>query len=196
MSKISISAVENVMKELGPQIVEVDWHGNNLVIKKTLSLQEMLSFVDGVVNGCFNQDTFEYMPEAKDFVLMASIVEYYSNVRLPDNIERKYALLHNTDLVSTIVENFDSRQFEEMNRAIASKVKSRVDSNTERLAKMIAEIGDRVLAVVNQFSEAYADVTKDDINNIIHAVSGGKIDEDKIVKLAIAHNDDKQSEKE
>lgn len=192
MNKISISAVENTMKERFVPTTEIDWYGNNLVVKESLSLAEMFSFVDGVVNGCFNQETYDYMPEAKDFVLQASVVEYYSNVKLPENLDRKYAILYRTDLVQTILENVNRGQFDEMVHAINCKVKSIADTNTAKLAKMLTEIGENISTILGKYSETYSDVTKEDVNNIISALSNGGFNEEKIVQLVLDKNSSEQ----
>lgn len=48
MDKISISALDDIMKETYEASVTLDWHGHKLVVLRTLSLNSMLRFVDSV----------------------------------------------------------------------------------------------------------------------------------------------------
>lgn len=194
MAKISVSSTEKVMKENYTPVVTEDWYGNELTIKTMLSLREMFEFVKVVVDGCFNQDTHEYLPEAKEFVLRASIVEYYTNVRMPDNLERRYAILYGTDLVDFIISRVNKRQFEDMNVAIEKKIKNRVRSNEEMVSRQFITLGVRIDEIMSRFEEVFSGVTKEEITGFLSAVSNGQIDEEKIVKLSLEQSHKENAE--
>ena len=185
MDKISISALEKIMKETYEPVATIDFHGQPLTVRRTLPFQEMLVFVDGVVKSCFQQGSSEFIPEVKDFALLNNIVEYYSNVRLPDSLDRKYELLYQTDLIPVILDAVNPKQFNEMVMAINTKIKYLADSNAEKIAREFKALGDRFSELADKVSDIYSGVSKEDLQNIASAVANGRVDEEKIVHLVM-----------
>ena len=188
MDKISISALEKIMKGNYEAVATIDFHGQELVVRRTLPFQEMLKFVDEVVRSCFQRDTSEYIPEVKDFALLNNIVEYYSNVRLPENLDRKYELLYQTDLIPVILKAVNDRQFNEMVMAINTKIKYLADSNAEKLVREFEHVSQRFAELADKVSDLYSGVSKEDLQNIAGAIAGGSLDEEKIVQLVLDQN--------
>lgn len=194
MDKISISAIEKVMKEEFSNVATVDWHGNQLIVQRTLPLQDMLMFVSTVVDSCFNKTTSEFIPEAKDFALMNCIVEFYANVRLPESMERRYDLLYRTDLIRAILDNVNDHQFNEMVVAINAKVRNRADSNAEKILRQFASTQERFEELAEQVSELFSGVTNEDLTKLAGAVADGSIDEEKIVRIVMEQQEEKAKE--
>ena len=84
--RISINAMDSIMKTQYENITTECWNEIDITIKRTISLGDMLSFVNDVVASCF-QDNGEFMPEVLDFAIRSNIILKYSNVSLPDNLE-------------------------------------------------------------------------------------------------------------
>lgn len=185
MDRISISALEKIMKETYEPVATIDFHGQPLTVRRTLPFQEMLVFVDGVVKSCFQQGSSEFIPEVKDFALLNNIVEYYSNVRLPESLDRKYELLYQTDLIPVILDAVNPKQFNEMVMAINTKIKYLADSNAEKIAREFKALGDRFSELADKVSDIYSGVSKEDLQNIASAVANGTVDEEKIVHLVM-----------
>ena len=114
IKKVSISQIDKVMKEVYVPATTVEWHGVEIVVKKSLTLEDMLKFVSDVVKTCTEQEAGGYMPELKDFAIRLNVVEMYSNVKLPDNVNHKYFILVNSGIVETILENININQYEEL----------------------------------------------------------------------------------
>lgn len=194
MDKISISALDKIVKETYPPVAELDWHGEKLVILRTLPLQSMLRFVDSVVKSCFNSETRDYMPEAKDFAILNKIVESYTNVNTPSNYEHLYKLLYQTDLIPTVMKEVNTRQFNEMMQAIDEKIRYRAESNSERIVSKMNTIAARVNELVEQAEMLFDGISKDDIAKLASALANANIDEEKIVHLLMEQRDAPDSE--
>ena len=97
--KISVNAFQKVMKETYSPTYTFDWNGIEVTVNKTLSLKDMLEFVDDVVKSCFTEETNRYLPEVKDFVIRVCILEKYANFTMPQNVENQYELVYCTDAV-------------------------------------------------------------------------------------------------
>ena len=74
--KVSIALFDKIVKEHFQNEATIQWHEAEVRVKRTLSLKEMLSFVDEVVGSCFH-DELGYMPEVKDFAIKSSILTRY-----------------------------------------------------------------------------------------------------------------------
>ena len=71
IQKISVNAMDEIMKRFDT-VETIEWNGLQVVIKKNLSLEEMMTFANSVVKSCFDQASGAYMPEVKDFAIRAN----------------------------------------------------------------------------------------------------------------------------
>lgn len=181
MKKISISQMDKVMKSLGNTEATFEWNGVTVVVKTLLSFQEMMEFAGRVKANCFVDG--EYLPEVRDFAIRDCIVDMYSNIRLPDDIEHKYEILYRTDICQEIVKYVNSDQYEQLLVAIDDKITAASESNTEGLRLRIEEIAHELDNMVTEAGALFDGIDKSDIETIFEAVkSSGKIDEEKITR--------------
>lgn len=186
--KISVSALDKVVKETYTPFVEIDWNGNRLIVKRTLSLRDMVLFVDSVVKSCFSADTHDFIPEAKDFAVRSNIVDHYTNVTMPKNLDHMYNLLYQTDLARVVLDNIDEWQFREMISAINNKIRHISSSDTARIVEQMNQAVAVVNDIAENIGELFSGVSRDDLTTLTDAVANGSIDEGKIVRL-IANKD-------
>ena len=180
--KISINALDNIMKESNEQYITAEWCEENIIIKRTLSLTEMLSFVKSVVSLCFG-DGDEYMPEVKDFLIKSFVLETYANFRLPTNMEHRYDLVYNTDAFDIVLEHINRTQFGEICNSIDEKIDNVIKANIETINNQINDIHQAFEDMQNKLGDLFSDIEADDINKLISAISdGGQFDEEKVVK--------------
>ena len=98
--RISIASFDKVLKEQAVPNTTEHWFGNEVVIKHTISIAQMLAFVDNVVSSCFHDEG--YMPEVKDLLIKSNLLTRYANFTLPENLEHRYTLIYNTDAVAMV----------------------------------------------------------------------------------------------
>ena len=67
----------------------VEWNGLSISVTKRLGLRQVLAFIDEVVNGCFSEESGEYMPEVVDFAIRCNVLTRYANFTLPTDVEEK-----------------------------------------------------------------------------------------------------------
>lgn len=119
-SRISINKLESTVK--ANTIVVHYTDDIEVTIRKTLPLQDVLSFVSGVVDSCIDKDTGVYLAEVKQFAIYASLLTEYANFTLPSNTEKQYELIYNTDAVDFVLKYIDVRQYEEICDAIDARI--------------------------------------------------------------------------
>lgn len=183
--KISINAFEKVMKATYVPTEIIEWNDIEITIKKTLSLKDMLGFVDTVVKSCFEKDTGIYMPEIKDFVTKLCILEKYSNFKLPTSTELKYDLIYCTDAVECVMSHVNIKQLSEIINAINKKLDHVAQANIEAVNKQMNELCNSFNNLQNQVSSIFDGVDSNDIKTVTNALVNGGIDEEKLVKAYI-----------
>lgn len=181
-SGISIEEFKNAIATEYSSEIEVEWKGLPILVKHHLSLGEIIAFTDSVVSSCFMADTNEYIPEIKDFATRCSILQYYSNVQLPEDLDEKCEMIYSSDIISCVAQNIDAPQFNSMCAAIDKKIDSIVQSNIGALNQQMSEVVSGFKALEKQLSAAFDGIDNGTISKIANAVANGSFDEDKLVQ--------------
>ncbi len=175
--KISINAFEKAISIQEESKAEfVTWNGLEITVKPSLSLAEMLNFVSDIVTMCFS-DEGEYLPEVLDFAIRRSVLIYYSNLKLPSNIENQYPMVCDTDVYEKITESVNTRQLSEIIVAAKEKVAHLKGKPLEDSAKRtlsIVEKVDSLLDILTTFlvekSKQLDTMGKEDMLSIVEAL--------------------------
>jgi len=182
--RISINALEKVMKEQFAEATTVEWCGIEVTIKHTLPLQEMLLFVKEVVDSCFMDDG-TYVPEVMDFAIKSGILTHYANFTLPDNLEKQYWLIYNSGAAEMVCESINKVQLQEMVNGINRKIEHMCDTDITEMRAKIEALSEAFANLGEQFIETLGDISGDDIQKLTTALSAGGVREDKIVAAYI-----------
>ena len=195
VKRISVNAMDEIM--VGCVNTEtVNWNGLDVVITKTLSLEDMLAFVDSVVKSCFDQATGAYMPEIKDFAIRSNVMERYANFTLPSKIERQYDVVMRSGAFEMVLNHLNAAQFNELIRAIDDKLKNAADVNIQTVFRQFDEVVDSFNNLQEKIGTLFSGIDSSDIENLMGAISDGGIDEAKVVKAYIDQGrDEKRDEK-
>lgn len=185
IKKLSITAFEQAVNEGYEEYAAIEWKGLNITIKHNLTLKDMLSFVDAVVKNCFNESNATYMPEIKDFATRSSIIEYYTNISLPSDVEKRYDLLYRSSVLDKIVRHINMQQFDAMIEAIEDKTAHIAQANIEAVTKQMNEIYASFENIQKQLETSFGSIDKNAIHGVINALSNG-MDESKIVQAVMA----------
>lgn len=180
--RISINELEKIATENYIPTKTVEWNGVEIIIKNTLSLHEVIDFVDGVATSCFKQETGAYMPEVKDFAIKCCIMQLYANFRLPSNVETRYDLVYRTDAVDVIVQYINKVQLEEIVDAINDKIDNIAQANIEMVNIQMNELYTSFNNLQEQMNSIFSGIKEDDMAKLLGAMSEGKLDEEKLVQ--------------
>lgn len=191
MKKISINKMQNIIKENMVHETKIDFYGSELVIKKTISLDDMVGFVNSAVDACFGGENKKYIPEVKDFAIKSNIFEYYTNISLTDNMKERYEMVYDMWMLvgKTIKEFIDIEQFNSICAAIDDKINNIVDCDIDYIYSKINEVSDIATQMSEYFKDIFSDLSKEDIYAMSKAIikNGGEIDEGKVVDALLAH---------
>lgn len=121
--KISITKWESLKV---PNVVTVPLDGVEdveITIKRTLSLEETMQFIENVVSSVVDVEDGTYVPEITEFVKCSCILTMYANFTMPSNVEKQYDLIYGTDAVDQVLKHVNRRQFYEIEEAIEQRIK-------------------------------------------------------------------------
>ena len=179
MGKINMAELYD---EQANDVVVVEYNGRNIEVKPLLSLDEMMSLVNCVVNSCFDEDG-KYIPEARDYVTRYTILRIYTNIELSRDDDESYRFVYDCDdLISDIMSVVDESQFRAIDRAISDKIVSLVDFHANEANARVEKLYGILSNTVEQFTDIFGDITEEDIQKAINAISESGIDTDKFVE--------------
>ena len=184
--KFSITLLDKIVKENIEEKVVVDFYGSDLSISRFLDLTQMIQFVNQVVDGCFDDSTGEYIPEAKGLLIDRNTVLYYANVNLPDDFKHMYDILTKTGIADTIRENIDKRQYGNILRAIDEKVDAKIYTNEQLFTNKLSSAISTMESLSNNITDLFKDMSPDQMKAALGAISGG-MDETKLVEAVLSH---------
>lgn len=157
---------EHKLKEITLTYTTTNGENFEVAVKPRLDLSEMAILVNSVVSEVFNTSTNHYNPEIYDLILRREVVSAYTNVTIPDDLNKMVDLLYNTDLFERITERddgegverlgviyegnpiIDVRQYDFIIKAIDDKTtfkineylkKSKLDDLLDALTKMVSD---------------------------------------------------------
>lgn len=146
----SALTVENIVTE-----ILSNTNGVEITISKSISLDEMILFVQEVVEACIDGETGEYLPEAYDFAMRVAILTHYANFTMPSDMEKQYWLVYNTTAVEQVLQHINTRQFNDIVRAIDKKIEFMLNilssSAVSKVNEIIAKFSDIAIAGENVF---------------------------------------------
>lgn len=189
--KISITSFDKVLKEQAiPDTIE-HWFGNEVVIKYTLPVEQVIGFVENVVSSCFvNAD---YVPEVKDFLIKSNLLMRYANFTLPDNLEHRYELIYNTDAVAVVSKHICEAQFGEILHAIDERIDYMCNTNISAIEKQVQQLVTSLEDTYKKTVEVFSGLDTADIAKLIGAVGDAGIDEEKLVKAFLDQKADDEA---
>lgn len=177
-----INKVNKVIAESYKSVVDADWNGLELHIKRYLSLEEMMMSVNNVVLTCFAPETGEYLPEIKDFATRCCVLENYAGLALPSSLNEKYKIVYGCDIVPFVMQHIDKNQFNAMLSSINKKIEHKAQSNIEAINKQMNEIISGFSELEENVSKVFKDIDNGTITKIAEAIADGNFDESKLVK--------------
>ncbi len=177
---VSVNAIEDVMKNEFHNETTIQWHGVDIVVKKTISLQNAMEFVNQVVNGCFSDADGDYMPELKDYAIRACMIEKYTNIRLPENTNTMYNMMYQTDLCEHVCAAIDKAQF----TALVDAINEKLDFEANAAIKKITQLAEAMNTLTAEYEKMFSNVTPEDIQAVTNAIANG-VDEKKLMQAYV-----------
>lgn len=195
IKKVSVNAFEKAMNDNYVPFSEIEWNGITITVKRNLSFGEMMEFVESVVQLCFANDTDRYIPEVKDFAIKTLVLEKYTNINIPQSIEKRYEFVSFTDVVQAVLSNVDKMQFNEIVQAIDTKLEYMSNANIEAVNRQVTALYATLQELESQFSEMFSGLDRDSVTKLVNAIIDNQLDEEKLMKAYFAESKSNDKDK-
>ena len=179
--KVSISAVDNIIGERFLNVVSEQWYDVEVKMRRSLPFTDMLTFVNDVVQSCFQRDGV-YTPEVLDFAIKSNIISRYTNVSLPDKLEHRYAILYCSDLVDFVCQHINMQQVQEMVTSINRKLSYMCETNTVAIQNRLNDLVSSFEEMQKQTADVFGGVTQEDVTRLVGAIGNSTLTEERIVE--------------
>lgn len=182
--RITVTALREAMKGKFDNTVTDEWEGLSLTIKRTLSLDEMLTFVEKVVESCYDNDNV-FAPERKDIAIRLSTVVLYSNITLPTTLEEQYDFIYRTNIYDFICDKINQNQYVTIMRAIHEKIDDINRMNAADVEARLAEVTSTIDNMQQQMNDIFAGIDADTISKLSSAIIQTQLDEEKLARALV-----------
>lgn len=142
-------------------------------IKPLLSLEEVIAFVNSVVNTCISE--YEYFPEAVEYLIKSNVLSRYANFKIPKDTKEEYKLVSGFPelLYNKIKGHIDEEQLAELSCAIYDRIefekskiasRSKLDELFETIVEVVGKICDAIdINMLNKVLEKVSNMNEGDI---------------------------------
>lgn len=158
-TQITVSQLRNVHKDTYQPTKTIGWNGLKVVIKKQLSLGEMVGFVKCVVDTCFNAQQGTYFPEIKNHAIKMMTLQNYANFNMPKKASEQYALVNQTDAFDVVKQNIDGEQFD----TIVNAIDQRIELAKNLYSRKATGIGSGIADIMDSIADALENIDEDTI---------------------------------
>jgi hypothetical protein len=187
VKKISINAFEKTIKENFENTVTKDWFGIPVTITKTISFEEVVSFVAEVADNCFLDDG-RYIPEAMHALIDCGVVRHYTNISLPANLSSAYELVMQSGIIDFIMSEINYSQYNNIVLAIRDKVEYACESNAAEFNKAIEKMTVSMNEIQEATKDLFSKISPDDVQKIMGMYGDERSIEERVVEEYIKQN--------
>lgn len=153
-NKLTIDAFKKYQKNNMTQVRLDD--DTTLDVRRTLSFDECVLFVNSVCNACFNDETGEYMPEYRHLLTKLNMLMRYANVPFPEDIGVAYEIISNTNICRKVEDAIDETQYFHILDAIDEKINYRNNLYAATASYGIKELMNGLAQIVEQNKQTLA----------------------------------------
>lgn len=179
--RVPIDSFDKVVRGQAVSDTIVKWHDIELAVKHTVGFTDMMEFTHDVAESCFSESG-AFVPEVMDFAIKSNILTRYTNLTLPEELEHRYALIYGSDIVDIVCEHINREQLQEITTAVKRKVNYACDANITEIQRKAAEMLNAFEKLGEKIERMFSNVSQEDIQKLLGAVSNGGFNEDALVK--------------
>ncbi len=173
---------KNIFKSISVPVSETEWNGIKIHIKRILSFREMMEFVQAAAQLCFESETGSFIPEVKGFAIKAFMLEKYTDMDLPAEIDKKYKLIYSTDIVQTVQKHIDGTQLQEIMNAVDAKLDYMANANIDAQNKQMKVFYDSLERMEAQLADLFSGLDRDALSKLMDEMIRKEPEDIKLIK--------------
>lgn len=164
--------------DVKPVINTVTVNNIEVPVKSYIGLVDMIKFVREVRDSCFEDETMEYLPEAKDFAIRINTLVYYAGVAVPTDTSKAYDLLYGTDIYNMVFEHIDDHQYYQIMCSIDDAIEHKRELIRESHASEGREILGKINELIDSTDDAVDKMNSDEFRNMFSGLMNAQAKED------------------
>ena len=170
---------------------DVEWHGKHIKIKKTIPVADVVKLVDSVTKSMFIGES-TYSPETVSFLTKCRIIDAYTNVELPEDVNEGIYLVYETDLFDIVRDNASDTQLGDIMDAIDKRISYILNTNIDVVERDLHNLEETLANMNSVFGDSISGITPEDMQKFVDFISGDGFDEKKLVEAIAEHNAKKE----
>lgn len=180
-NRVSVEALERACdNEYFSRYEVVQWNGIEVTVRQAIPLTEMLGFVNDIVDACFLEDG-TYFPEAEKFAVKVGVLSRYTNIEMPDDVEKQYWIAYDSGIFDTVYGCIDVPQLNEIIIAAEKRIQHMCNSDIAAIMTKLNALVDAFGMTTEKMAETFSNINDDDLEKLVNAIGDGGFDADKIV---------------
>lgn len=138
--------------------------GIEICVKPELTMKEFVYAVNSAASACFDFERGVYYPEAEVYMFRMSIIDAYTNLELPDDIEAayKYVAYVWDDIRGAI----DDMQLKNLEHAVRKNISFSRDDMVARRQRDLNELVEKMSELGTALGEAFSGIDINELNEI------------------------------
>lgn len=167
-NKVTFGMIAANMKEAEPTTLDIG-DGITLQVKRTLPLNDAISFIEEIVGANINTDEGTYTPEAYDFSMRVAVLHFYAGIDFPKSKDtaKAYRVVYETDLFGKVFDLIDQNQFDILLRAADERIKHECDLMSSVAMQQAEKILDKMNDIFEESSEVMEELDSDDFRTAL-----------------------------
>lgn len=170
---------------------DVEWHGKHIKVKKTIPVADVVRLVDSVTKSMFIGEN-TYSPETVSFITKCQIIDAYTNVELPEDVNEGVYLVYETDLFDIVRDNASDTQLGDIMDAIDKRISYVLNTNIDVVERDLHNLEETLADMNSVFGDSISGITPEDMQKFVDFISGDGLDEKKLVEAIAEHNAKKE----
>ena len=194
--KIPFETIKTILDERMAKVNTFDFYGTEIEVKRLIPFDEYCTAIERIIDCCYNEESGEYLPELRELSTRMVITAYYTNLELPEDMEELEHMMFCEELIGSIFELINQEQLREIHRAVKQRCDIRNEANRRYFDSELKKVTDGVEAMGAWTREMFDGISRDEMQNLVSALSSGRIDEDKIVDAVVKAQNEKREDAE
>lgn len=184
--KISKNATNLLKRDIKAKVYYNGEDGEYFTVIKVISLTDMINFVNEVSESVVDMETYSYDPAYLEFAMRQAVVEYYSDIKLPEDVSERYVFLYQTEIYNMVRGAINNDQYYDICAAIENKI----DNMKEVINSHMFREVNKILSTFEEMTEAFSALSKtvkpEDLASLLSQLSEiGEIDERTVTNALI-----------
>lgn len=158
----------------------IEYHGVTLNVRERISFPEMLSFVNTVADSCFTLEG-EYAPQVDMFAFKSNVIDFFTDVELPEDLAERYKLVMMTDLYSVVTENVYEAQLDDMRDSVSKLVEYKLATNVSAANHELSAVAGTLKTIAETYGQFAQSLDSGAVKQMMDALNANTADRNRLL---------------